>query len=72
MARRTKRTIRREPPITRELLKVANDLHRLNARLIKLAERVSRAEGDSTALQAFMASVQTERDEPAPADPARD
>jgi len=62
MARKTKRTIRKQPPITRELLKLGNDLHRINARLLVLAERVADKEVDSAALQKFMVSFKEQSD----------
>lgn len=55
--KRTKKTIRKMPALTRELVKVANDLDRLNRRLLVLAERVANAEHDSSALQKFMAHM---------------
>lgn len=57
MARKTKKTIRREPPLTRELLKLANDLDRINRRLLSLAEKVSDKEHDSSTLQTFLTKV---------------
>ncbi len=57
MPKRTKKTIRRSPALTREILKVANDLDRANRRLLALAARVEDAEHDSQALQRFLAST---------------
>lgn len=57
MPKRTKKTIRRQPLLTREIIKVANDLDRLNRRLLALAEKVADRETDSAALQRFMATA---------------
>ena len=57
MPRKTRKTIRRYPPIAKEMIKVANDLHRASASLMRLAEKVGTAETDSAALQRFMATM---------------
>lgn len=63
MTKRTKKTIRRLPTLTREIVRVANDLDRANRRLLALAERVADAEHDSTALQRFLATTTHERND---------
>lgn len=57
MVRKTKRTLRKQPPITRELLKLANDLQRINVRLARLSEQVSDREYDSATLQSMLVKV---------------
>lgn len=59
MPKRTKKTLRKMQPLSREIVKVANDLDRLNRRLLALAEKVSDREVDSSALQRFMVSLPT-------------
>jgi len=44
MTRRTRRTIRRLPPISREIARLANDLDRLSRRAAALAEKTASAE----------------------------
>ena len=60
MPRKTKRTIRKLPALTRELVKAANDLDRLSRRLHALSARVALAEHDATALGRFMTSFKSE------------
>ena len=60
MARKTKKTLRKLSPISKELVKLANDLDRINRRLMFLADKVSDKEFDSNALQRFMATVEVD------------
>ena len=61
MPRKTKKTLRKMRPLTKELLKVANELDRLNRRLIVLAEKVDDKEIDSAALQSMMTTFNKEK-----------
>jgi Ni,Fe-hydrogenase III large subunit len=54
MPKKAKRTIRKMPALTREVVKVANELDRLNRRLLVLAAKVETNEHDAAALQRFM------------------
>jgi hypothetical protein len=60
VARVTKKTLRRNVkahPLAVDLMKVANELQRLNLRVMKLSRQVSDKEADSAALQRFMATL---------------
>jgi hypothetical protein len=52
--KRTKRTIRRLSPAAREIVRLANDLDRINRRLQKLALDVDGAESDAAVLRSRM------------------
>lgn len=57
MPRKTKRTLRRMQPTTKEVVKVANELDRMSRRLMKLSEKIAQYEQDSDALGNYMASL---------------
>jgi len=63
MPRKTKRTMRRYPPLAKELIAAANELDRLSRRIHLLAEKVSNAEHDSEALQRFLTTLPAHEEE---------
>lgn len=59
MPRKTRKTIRRQPPIAKKLLVLANELQRINVALIKLSLEVADKEHDSATLQSMLTKVQS-------------
>ena len=63
MPRKMKKTLRKMRPLAKEVLKVANDLDRLNRRLIALAAKIDDKEVDSAALQSMMTTFKKKETE---------
>lgn len=63
MPRKTRKTLRKMTPLSREIAKLANELASINVRLMNLTQKVARAEASADALDAFMAEVRPKGDE---------
>lgn len=57
MARKRKSTLRKMPPLAREVAKLANEIASVNARLMNLTEKIATAEHDAAALRAYMVAA---------------
>jgi len=60
MTRQTKRTIRKLPPISRAIARLANDLDRLSRRAAALAEKTASAESLALAAEKHIAHKRNE------------
>ncbi len=63
MPRKTRRTLRRMTPLSRELTKLANEADSLSRRAHNLAAKVAGAETKAQALEAYMVYVDGQEEE---------
>lgn len=63
MARKTRRTLRKMTPLSRELARLGNELQSINTRLMNLTGKVARVEALADAAEGFMVSVGAETPE---------
>jgi len=54
MARKSKRTLRKMTPLSRELAKLGNELQSVNTRLMNMTEKVARVEVSAAVLDDFL------------------
>ncbi len=57
MARKSRRTLRRMTPLSREVAKLANEAASLNVRLMNLTEKIAKQERKANALDNFMVTI---------------